>query len=56
MKDEFEGGEAMPVSMRDYPKIEGKDAERFLERHKENMRKLKEKVLKKSEDIKAKEK
>jgi hypothetical protein len=42
----------MPVLLKDYPTIKGKDAERFLERQKENLRKLKEKVLKKLEEIK----
>lgn len=42
----------MPASMKDYPTLKGKDAERFLKRQKENLRKLKEKVLKKLEEIK----
>lgn len=42
----------MPVSMRKYPVIKGKDAERFMERQKENIRVLKEKVLRKLEEMK----
>jgi len=42
----------MPVPMREYPTIKGKDAKNFLERQKENLRILKEKVLKKLEEIK----
>jgi len=44
----------MPISMREYPTLKGKDAKKFLERQKENIRRLKEKVLKRLEDIKPK--
>lgn len=37
----------MPVKMREYPIIVGKDAERFLKREKENEQKAKKKLKKK---------
>jgi len=44
----------MPISIREYPTLRGKDAEKFVKRQKENIRKLKEKVSKRLEDIKPK--
>ena len=36
----------MPVKMREYPVIVGKDAERFIKREKENEKKAREKLKK----------
>jgi len=41
----------MLFSKREYPTLKGKDAEKFIERQKEHIRKLKEKILKWRENI-----